>query len=65
MKSKFCCDCGAKLNKNEVALTKKLLSVDTDYLYCLPCLASYLGCDEKDLRIKITEFKEQGCTLFL
>lgn len=65
MKSKVCCDCGAKLKKDEVALSKKLIGIDTDDFYCLPCLASYLGCDEEDLHIKIIEFKEQGCTLFL
>ena len=65
MKSKVCCDCGAKLNKDEVALSKKLISVDTDDFYCLLCLASFLGCGAEDLRTKISEFKEQGCTLFL
>jgi hypothetical protein len=28
-------------------------------------MAEYFGCDEEDLKIKIREFKEQGCTLFL
>ena len=50
---------------NHVALCKKLLDVDTEDFYCLDCLAEYLECTVSDLEIKIEEFKEQGCTLFL
>ena len=52
-----CCECEKALKKDEVALCKKLLGTDTeDY---------YLECTKNDLEIKIQEFKEQGCTLFL
>lgn len=64
-KRRYCCDCGAILKKDEVALSQKLIDIDTDEFYCLPCLSEYLGCEQDDLRIKIQEFKEQGCTLFL
>ena len=64
-KQKTCCDCGKALTKDEIALTKKLTDVDTEEFYCLHCFAEYLGCSEDDLKIKISEFKEQGCTLFL
>ena len=46
-------------------LSKKLIDVDTEDFYCLLCMAEYFGCDEDELKIKIREFKEQGCTLFL
>lgn len=49
----------------EIALSKKLIDIDTEDFYCLHCMAEYFGCDEEDLKIKISEFKEQGCTLFL
>lgn len=65
MKNKVCCDCGKKLKKDEIALARKMIDVDTEEFYCLPCMAEYFGCDEEDLIIKIKEFKEQGCTLFL
>lgn len=65
MKKKICVECGKPLKKDEVALTQKLIDVDTEEFYCIPCLAEYLGCDGEDLIIKIREFKEQGCTLFL
>lgn len=65
MKKKTCCECGKALKKDEVALSQKLIDVDTEDFYCIPCMADYFGCAEEDLIIKIQEFKEQGCTLFL
>lgn len=65
MRSKLCINCDKKLKKDEVALSRKLIDPDTDELYCLHCLAEYMDCSEEDLKIKIQEFKEQGCTLFL
>ena len=65
MSKKTCCDCGKAVNKDEIALARKLIDDDIEELYCLPCMAEYFGCDEEDLKIKIREFKEQGCTLFL
>ena len=64
-KKKTCCECGKPLTKDEVALTRKLTDVDTGEFYCLTCFAEYLGCETEDLKVKIGEFKEQGCTLFL
>lgn len=60
-----CCECEKALKKDESALCKKLLGVDTEDFYCIYCLADYLECTKSDLEIKIQEFKEQGCTLFL
>ena len=65
MKKKECCECGKSLKKDEVALSQKLIDIDTEDFYCIPCMAEYFGCGEEDLVIKIQEFKEQGCTLFL
>ena len=36
-----------------------------DHIERFTCMAEYFGCEEQDLIIKIKEFKEQGCTLFL
>ena len=65
MKTKNCCECNKKLKKDEIALTRKLIDEDTEEFYCLACMAEYFGCEKADLLIKIQEFKEQGCTLFL
>lgn len=51
--------------KDEIALSRKLIDPDTEELYCITCMAENFGCTEEDLRAKIQEFKEQGCTLFL
>lgn len=64
-RSIFCCECEKKLVKDEIALTKKLIDPESQEFYCIPCMAEYLGCTEQDLKEKIQEFKEQGCTLFL
>lgn len=61
----ICCDCGKKLHKDEIALTKKIIDVDAIEFYCLDCMAENIGCEIQDLRDKIAEFKEQGCSLFL
>ncbi len=61
----LCCDCKEPLKKDEIALSKKLIDVDTEDLYCLNCLSEVIGCTVDDLHDKIQEFKEQGCTLFL
>ncbi len=60
-----CCECDIILVKDEIALCKKLLGIDTEDFYCINCLSEYLECTIADLEIKIQEFKEQGCTLFL
>ena len=64
-KRKKCCECGRVLSKDETALTQKLVDIDTEEFYCLDCLSEFLGCEKEDLKMKISEFKEQGCTLFL
>ena len=60
-----CVDCGCLLTKDEIALNKKLVSANTEKFRCLECLSLSFDFDVEDLRIKIEEFKEQGCTLFL
>lgn len=64
-RKKLCCECGKSLTRDESALSRKLLGMDTDEVYCLRCLAEYLDCTESDLEMKIREFKEQGCIFFL
>ncbi|MBR0281845.1 MAG: hypothetical protein IJQ81_09660 [Oscillibacter sp.] len=62
---KTCCDCGKRLKKDEIALTRKLVDMDAEEFYCMDCLSEFIGCSVQDLKEKIQEFKEQGCTLFL
>jgi hypothetical protein len=65
MDSKICYVCNKEnLNKNEVGLTRKLLSKNTKVYYCIDCLAEYLEVHTEFLLEKVQEFKEQGCDLF-
>lgn len=60
-----CIICGKNnLNKNTIGINKKLLGEDMENLYCMDCLAEYLGCTVEELLDKIEEFKEEGCKLF-
>lgn len=63
--AKQCIDCGKMLIKDEIALNKKLIAPDIDEFQCLECMSTSFNCDVKDLRIKIDEFREQGCSLFI
>ena len=62
---KICAACEKHLTKDEVALSNKMLGRKTKELYCVDCLAELLDCERDDLEIKIMEFKEQGCALFM
>ncbi|GHV42555.1 hypothetical protein FACS189490_11780 [Clostridia bacterium] len=64
-KQKICTECGKKLEKDEIALSQKMLGRAIIKFYCLDCLSETLDCEADDLVVKIQEFKEQGCTLFL
>lgn len=60
-----CVICGKKeLEKDTIAINKKLLGTNITNFYCMDCLAEYLGCTVEELLDKIEEFKEEGCTLF-
>ena len=62
---RLCIDCDKQINKDEVALSQKMLGRKIIEFYCVDCLAKSLDCEREDLFVKIMEFKEQGCTLFL
>ena len=64
-KETLCCECKSVLIKDYIALSMKLLGRTTTQFYCIACLSKFLECEVSDLEIKIMEFKEQGCTLFL
>lgn len=61
---KKCLQCDKKLSKDEEGLNKKLLGKSTKQFLCIECLSSYLNTDTEILKEKITQFKEEGCTLF-
>ena len=60
-----CRYCNKKLIKDEIALCKKLLGRNINKFMCISCLADCINCTVDDLKIKIEEFKNQGCALFI
>ncbi len=59
------CDrCGRPLSRDEIGLTKKLINRGATRFFCLSCLAEHFEVTEEDLKRKIREFREMGCTLF-
>ncbi len=65
MRRKYCVECQRPLKKDEIGLSRKLVGDEESDLFCIDCLSAYLDCEVADLKSKIQEFKEQGCTLFL
>lgn len=60
-----CVICGKEnLDKDTNGINKKLLGIDMINIYCMDCLAEYLGCTVQDLLDKIQDFKDEGCAFF-
>jgi len=59
LKEVVCHLCGNKLQKDHIALNKKLLSRNINKYFCLNCAADYIGSTVDDLLVKIEEFKEK------
>lgn len=63
-KKRYCDECGKELNKDEIGASQKLLGRNTMEMFCLDCLAEYIGTPVEDILCKIEEWKEEGCQLF-
>lgn len=59
-----CADCGRPLRRDEIGITKRLISRGLQQFYCLPCLARRLGVSPAAIEQKIQEYREMGCVLF-
>ena len=63
--SPACIRCCAPLSRDEIGLTKKLINRGCTEFLCYHCLAKHFQVAVEDLRRKVAEFREMGCTLFL
>lgn len=54
-----------ELEKDDVALCKKLLGKKIKQYFCREHLAEVLDTDVETLTEKVEQFKEEGCTLFI
>ena len=62
---KKCYLCESKLDKDAIGLNKKLLDKNLSRFLCINCLATHLDVSVENLVSKISDFKDEGCTLFL
>ena len=60
-----CAHCGKALERDEMALSRKLLGRAARQCYCLECLGREFRVSQSELRDLIVRFREAGCTLFL
>lgn len=60
-----CSECHSDiLNKDVIALNKKLINRNVKNFLCLECMSEIFGCTSEDLENKIEQFKDEGCKLF-
>ncbi len=58
-----CAACGkSPLTKDEIGATLKFLGKGK--LYCLPCLAEFIGFELEEVKERIQQLKEEGCQFF-
>lgn len=60
-----CKNCHKELTYNEIGATKKFISRACTEFLCRECLADWLDITPERVDEKITQFKEQHCTLFI
>ena len=60
------CMCGKIIKSDLVGLNQKYYgrNIDPSKYKCLKCMARELEVTQKSLKLKIKDFKDQGCTLF-
>ena len=59
-----CKQCGTRLTRDEVAVTKKLINRGATEFMCAKCLAEYYKVDESAVRERMEYFRSTGCALF-
>ena len=59
-----CHVCGRPLTRDEIAVTKKLVSRGATEYCCVSCLAARFEVTPEDIRERIAYFRSTGCTLF-
>ena len=64
MTAERCAVCGKPLCRDEIAVTKKLISRGATSFLCVACLADHFEVKPQDIRERIDHFRATGCTLF-
>lgn len=59
-----CKNCGKELEKDEIAIYKRMVNRGATEYLCIGCMAAYFNVGEDLIREKIEHFRKMGCTLF-
>lgn len=59
-----CKICGNILDKDEIAVYKRMVNRGATEYMCIKCFAIKFEVTEKAIKDKIEHFKKMGCTLF-
>lgn len=59
-----CQNCAKPLEKDEIAVSKKLINRGATSFFCISCLARRFEVTESDIIERIAYFRSSGCTLF-
>lgn len=60
-----CCkECNKKLENDEIAIYRRLVSRGAKEYLCIDCLSSHFNCSKTLIIERINYFRESGCTLF-
>lgn len=62
--NKTCMCCNKKLKKDDIALSMKYYGRNIEKFKCMKCLTKDLNTTTKELKNKVLEFKQSGCSLF-
>lgn len=60
-----CMCCGKELSYNEIGAHRKFINRGSTQFLCRNCLAQKLDVTPEMIDLKIEQFKNQGCTLFV
>ena len=60
-----CHNCRKKLERDEIALSYKLISRAARNCYCMDCLGKQFHLKTEQLQKLAEQFRQAGCTLFL
>ena len=60
----ICRECGRPVSRDEIAITKKMVSRASEEYYCAECLAKEFRISVEDVNRLIERFRAAGCSLF-
>ena len=60
----MCAGCGRELTRDEIGMTRKLISRAASEFFCWECLSAQFGCPVEKLKELKEHYRREGCMLF-